>query len=107
MNRADVQQALHIVNSPIAWGECNDAIFENWPVNDMFGDTIGLYADLYSKLETNTSVAAATDSSLYPNFKLLVFSGDADGVRWYACMRDHDPFTFIIVLCLYDRCVQL
>lgn len=54
--------ALHVETS-IDWIECNDRIFYDWPLNDLFGNKIPLYREI---LQNNTQL------------DVLIFSGDND-----------------------------
>mmetsp|Transcript_11694 Transcript_11694/g.10599 ORF Transcript_11694/g.10599 Transcript_11694/m.10599 type:complete len:268 (-) Transcript_11694:75-878(-) len=71
LNRNDVQQALHVNqrnNSVVHWQQCSDVVFTNWPDMDFTADTIKLYSTIYN--HPNKPL----------NFKMLVFSGNSDGV---------------------------
>jgi hypothetical protein len=67
-----VQQALHVTpahrNGNFGWSFCSDQVNNHWSLNDYFADTTHLYSVLFN----------------HPNkprgFKILVFSGDSDGV---------------------------
>ena len=66
LNNPLVQAALHV--NPIEWVSCNDPINLRWSELDTASSTIPLYSKIYN----------------HPNkpkcFKMLIFSGDADGV---------------------------
>jgi len=69
LSSEDVRQALHV--SPTAskqFAVCNDELNSHWSLTDVFADTTGLYSKIFN----------------HPNkpkdFRMLVFSGDADGV---------------------------
>jgi hypothetical protein len=69
LSRKDVREALHI--SPTAASEfsvCNDELNNHWIFTDILADTTGLYSKIFN----------------HPNkpsgFKMLVISGDVDGV---------------------------
>lgn len=52
------------------WDFCSDEVNENWAANDLFADTTELYRLIYSHKHKPK------------DFKMLVFSGDIDGVSW-------------------------
>ena len=66
-----MQDALHVVqpgNKYVKWDVCSDPVNNNWALSDYYGDTTALYSTLYSH-------------PLRPKgFRILVYSGDADGV---------------------------
>lgn len=67
LNNPAVQEALHIERS-VQWDFCSDPVFESWPFMDSIADTTSLYSQLFNH-------------PLKPNgFKIMVYSGDADGV---------------------------
>jgi hypothetical protein len=69
---SEVQEYLHVSpkdrNGESEWGFCDDEVNGNWAMSDYFADTTPLYSLIYN----------------HPNkpqgFKMLVFSGDSDGV---------------------------
>lgn len=70
---SDVQKGLHVSpeyrNGESEWGFCDDDVNGNWALSDYFSDTTPLYSAIYNHRNK-------------PNgFKMLVFSGDSDGVR--------------------------
>ena len=69
LNRADVKAAIHVTSSPnTKWDFCNDPINEKWSESDFFADTTRLYSAVYRH------------ANKPKNFKMLVYSGDSDGV---------------------------
>lgn len=81
LNRLDVQEALHIRTAPVVWNACDDPIFNHWPPVDSYADTTSLFSDLYKLLDVSDGQSdEVSESSGYPNFKLLIYSGDSDGV---------------------------
>ncbi|RYH26486.1 hypothetical protein EON65_14390 [archaeon] len=70
LNNPEVQKTLHVDSRPVPldWNFCNDEINENWSFSDFLADTTHLYGEIFN----------------HPNkrkdFKMLVFSGDSDGV---------------------------
>lgn len=77
MNRLDTQKALHILpaaaTSPMEWNECNDIIFQHWSEADFFSDTTALYQEIITKVQQRS------------DFRMLIFSGDDDGVSIIFC----------------------
>lgn len=78
MSDPDVQEALHVGASSLRgklgllgeWSQCSDEVNENWAFSDYLADTTYLYSRIYN----------------HPNkpkdFKMLIFSGDNDGVSF-------------------------
>lgn len=72
----EVQEALHVGASSLRgklgytgeWAQCNDLVNEAWSFTDFLADTTYLYSRIYNH-------AKKPDG-----FKMLVFSGDNDGV---------------------------
>lgn len=72
----EVQEALHVGASSLRgklgytgeWAQCNDMVNEAWSFTDFLADTTYLYSRIYNH-------AKKPDG-----FKMLVFSGDNDGV---------------------------
>jgi len=62
LNKAAVQAALHVYTHT-EWNFCSDPVFENWPLADTIADVTSLYSRVH-----NLGV------------KMLIYSGDADGV---------------------------
>lgn len=68
LSRSDVKRALHVDDSgPESWIQCSDDVFYNWPTADSQADMTRLFRELMR-------------SSAPPTLRILVFSGDADGV---------------------------
>jgi hypothetical protein len=67
----DVQKSLNVLDQSATeakpWEFCSD-IFESWPLSDYNADTTQLYAEIFNHKKKPK------------NFKMLVFSGDVDGV---------------------------
>lgn len=55
------------------WDFCSDEVNENWAANDLFADTTELYRLIYLHKHKPK------------DFKMLVFSGDIDGVSLRFC----------------------
>jgi serine carboxypeptidase-like clade 2 len=68
LNAADVRAALHVEESPHHWSECADVVFGNWPIADYYADTVPSYREIYNSPRRPA------------DFRMLVFSGDVDGV---------------------------
>lgn len=79
LNNPEVQAALHIIplktSTPVKWNFCSDPIFIDWPVSDMYADTTGLYSEIYHMVRKQKESGERKE-----DFKMLVFSGDSDGV---------------------------
>lgn len=75
LSNPEVEEALHVGASSLrgklgysGWSQCHDEINERWSFADFLADTTYLYSRIYNH-------------PLKPkNFKMLVFSGDNDGV---------------------------
>lgn len=72
LNDLNVQKALHVVDNQATkskeWLSCNNAINLNWPRLDWTANTIPLFSRI------------AKHSNKPEGFKMLVYSGDTDGV---------------------------
>ena len=79
LNNAAVQAALHIIpletSTPVRWNFCSDPLFFRWPVADMYADTTALYSEIYHMVRKQRESGERQE-----DFKMLVFSGDSDGV---------------------------
>jgi hypothetical protein len=79
LNNAAVQYALHVIPSATAktveWRVCSDPLFLDWPMTDMYADTTGLYSEIYHTVRKQRESGARKE-----DFKMLVFSGDSDGI---------------------------
>ena len=60
-----------VVPNTRRWDFCSDEVNEHWAENDLFADTTELYKLIY------------THKHKPKDFKMLVFSGDIDGVSWF------------------------
>lgn len=94
----EVQEALHVGASSLRgklglvgeWSQCSDEVNENWAFSDYLADTTYLYSRIYN----------------HPNkpkdFKMLIFSGDNDGVSFcFSNVRLEDCFVLIcFLLCI-------
>eukprot|EP01032_Pedospumella_encystans_P009102 gene9102-10747_t len=65
---AEDNSPYEVVPSTRRWDFCSDAVNEHWAENDLFADTTELYKLIY------------THKHKPKDFKMLVFSGDIDGV---------------------------
>ena len=64
-----VQTALHVSEALVyPWTVCSDPVFDKWSLTDEYADT----TPLYSKVEQHPRKPS--------DFKILVYSGDVDGV---------------------------
>jgi hypothetical protein len=74
LSSKDVQEAMHVSrasrnsSSPLKWLSCNDVINQDWFIMDFISDVTNLYSDIYNH------------PSKPKHFKMLVYSGDSDGV---------------------------
>lgn len=59
---------------PRRWDFCSDEVNENWAFNDYLADTTALYRAIY------------THPHKPKGFKMLVYSGDIDGVSLMYCV---------------------
>ena len=79
LNNAAVQHALHVIPSatskPVEWRVCSDPLFLDWPMTDMYADTTGLYSEVYHTVRKQRE-----SGEREKDFKMLVFSGDSDGI---------------------------
>ncbi len=84
MNQPDVIDALHISPewSAEKWMPCNDTLNENWAATDYFGDTTKLYSEIYNHPKKPAG------------FRMLIFSGDSDGVSSFVISNFHSVFFF-------------
>ena len=97
LNRNDVKLALnlysyesvlvHNISTPKVvlldrnWTMCNDKIFNQWPLADMYSDTTGLYQEIHDRIRWKSLSATSEGAKAHwDSFKMLIFSGDADGV---------------------------
>lgn len=63
------------------WTMCNNKIFDQWPLADMFSDTTPLYQEIHERVMYKSRIAPNEASKAHwDSFKMLIFSGDADGV---------------------------
>lgn len=77
LNKPEVQEALHVGSSSLRgrlgfqddWSMCSDIVNGEWSFSDFLSDTTNLYSVIYNH------------PNKPKNFKMLVFSGDSDGVR--------------------------
>lgn len=78
LSNPEVEEALHVGASSLrgklgysGWSQCHDEINERWSFADFLADTTYLYSRIYNH-------------PLKPkSFKMLVFSGDNDGVSFH------------------------
>ena len=93
LNRHEVQDALHVVqpgNKYVKWDVCSDPVNNNWALSDYYGDTTALYSTLYAH-------------PLRPKgFRILVYSGDADGVSDRLLVSPHLLLFQILILLVYS-----
>ena len=79
LNSAAVQYALHIIptttSTPVIWSSCSDPVFTQWNLIDVYSDTTELYSKIYNKVTTQRA-----NGERSKDFRMLVFSGDADGI---------------------------
>ena len=68
LNAADVREALHTTQSPQPWAMCSDLVYDDWPIADFIADTTPLYTEIIKSPKRS------------PDFKMLIFSGDVDGI---------------------------
>lgn len=92
-----MQDALHVVqpgNKYVKWDVCSDPVNNNWALSDYYGDTTALYSTLYAH-------------PLRPKgFRILVYSGDADGVSDRLLVSPHVLlFQFLFLLFCIRRYV--
>jgi hypothetical protein len=92
MNQPDVMSALHVSPDWRAgnWMPCNDSLNENWAATDYLGDTTKLYSAIYNHPQKPKG------------FKMLIFSGDSDGVsNWFTalCMTCFSPNSNTFQVC--------
>jgi hypothetical protein len=83
LSQGAVKRALHMVYTNPAtnetdvllkgqkWEECSNDIFEHWPTADTYSDTVALYQEIHAQVMQHRRGQG---------FKMLVYSGDADGV---------------------------
>lgn len=84
-------QYLQSVHRSLDWGECSDEVNLGWAFNDYLADTTILYSKIFNHPKKPW------------NFKMLVFSGDSDGVRdFFFEMLPCVNFFFSIPLGLCD-----
>jgi hypothetical protein len=94
-----VQETLHVSGSyPPAgsatstthhrWDFCSNFVNNHWVANDYLGDTTELYKTIYNHPHKPAG------------FKMLVFSGDVDGVRVVPQVVYALSLLFSLVLCL-------
>lgn len=69
------------------WKECNDDIFNHWPTADMYSDTVALYQEIHRYVLEHRQGGVdhrysdgADTGGVTGGFRMLVYSGDADGV---------------------------
>ena len=90
LNRPDVREALHLykiqnhtrVLFPSPWTECSDRVFRQWPVSDSFADTTALYGEIHSRVAGDSRGQGGREKG-WGDFRVLIYSGDADGVSLY------------------------
>ena len=63
-----VISALNVQTSPLPWSECSDPVFDHWPIADYYANTVASFGEIYRHPRRPA------------DFKMLVYSGDADGV---------------------------
>jgi Serine carboxypeptidase len=79
LNNPIVQAALHVIplatSEPVKWDVCSDPIFKAWSLWDVYADTTGLFSNIYMTVSKQRLSGERTE-----DFKMLVFSGDTDGI---------------------------
>lgn len=68
LNNPEVQAALHVDHLKKHWLPCSDPVNGGWAFNDYLSDTTHLYSLIFNH------------PAKRKDFKMLVFSGDSDGV---------------------------
>jgi hypothetical protein len=66
LNRLEVRSALHVDSQVSTWLQCSDDVFYSWPSADSNADTTKIFRRIFEKGSSD--------------IRMLVFSGDADGV---------------------------
>lgn len=99
LNLPEVQNALNVGESSIRgksnitapWNMCNDIVNGYWLMTDFIANTTHLYSDIFNHVNKPS------------NFKMLVFSGDSDGViivsKLYCFNNELIKFLLYIGLC--------
>lgn len=72
LNTLSVQRALHVIppgRSGTKWAVCSDPINAHWSLSDYLADVTALYS------------AIQTHPRRPEDFRMLIYSGDVDGVN--------------------------
>ena len=79
LNLPAVQAALNIIPLPtspaVDWTVCSDPLFTAWSEADVYSDTTGLFSEIYRTVKIQREMGKREK-----DFKMLIFSGDTDGV---------------------------
>ena len=103
-----VQLALHAISSsepPISWKPCSDPLFYNWSFMDVLGDTTTLFATLYRRVAMLPYQSAVVQRNgvlrRKENFKMLIYSGDSDGVCLVSCAVEACSYWIIVTILVH------
>lgn len=72
------------------WEECSDDVFDHWPTADMYGDTVALYQEIHEYVTKHRKDTP---------FRMLVYSGDADGVSRDCHVVYELVYIYIALIC--------